>query len=266
MSDYTRGDPRQQGDPRARRRGVPEDPQHAAVPARRTSTTSIRPTDRVPHGAARGSRPLHPGALRRGRRSGSCRRTRVRLRHDLPGAERVRDGRSERVLRRRLEGSAVHVRRAVARAALGADGDVRHGRRPDAPDGADPVVHGRRAVAVPARARARSRCTSALFPTRGRARARSSTPSCSSAGTTLIGAPRTGARARSSRCGRTSRSAARCRRRSCCRRPTATSRFSRPTPRNCRCSSSSPRSSCGQRRPSEPRSDAAGRPSNAPAA
>ena len=48
---------------------------------------------------------------------------------DLPGAERVRDRRPERVLRRRLEGSAVHVRRAVARAALGADGDVSDGRR-----------------------------------------------------------------------------------------------------------------------------------------
>ena len=43
---------------------------------------------------------------------------------DLPGAERVRDRRPERVLRRRLEGPAVHVRRRVAGAAVGADGDV----------------------------------------------------------------------------------------------------------------------------------------------
>ena len=40
------GDPRRQGDPDARRRGVPQDPQHDALPARRTSTTSIRPPTR----------------------------------------------------------------------------------------------------------------------------------------------------------------------------------------------------------------------------
>ena len=48
----------------------------------------------------------------------------LRLRHDLPGGERVHDRRPERVLRRRLEGSALHLRGAVARTALGADGDV----------------------------------------------------------------------------------------------------------------------------------------------
>ena len=37
------GDPRRQGDPGARRRGVSQAPQHAAIPARRTCTTSIRP-------------------------------------------------------------------------------------------------------------------------------------------------------------------------------------------------------------------------------
>ena len=36
------GHPDQQGDPRARRRGVPQAAQHAALPARRTCTTSIR--------------------------------------------------------------------------------------------------------------------------------------------------------------------------------------------------------------------------------
>ena len=39
----------------------------------------------------------------------------VRLPDDLPGAERVRDRRPERVLRRRVEGSAVHVRGARRR-------------------------------------------------------------------------------------------------------------------------------------------------------
>ena len=38
----------------------------------------------------------------------------VRLRHDLPGAERVRDGRPERVLHRHLEGRPLHVRAALA--------------------------------------------------------------------------------------------------------------------------------------------------------
>ena len=66
------GDPPQQGDPRARR-------------SRRTGRSATRcgicsanlydfdpAADRVPRGAARGSRSLHPRALRGGRRSGSC--------------------------------------------------------------------------------------------------------------------------------------------------------------------------------------------------
>ena len=89
----------------------------------------------------------------------------VRLRNDLSGAERVRDRRPERVLRRRLEGSALHVRRRIARAALGADRDVRHGRRPDAPAGADPVLHGRRALAALPGTREAS-VHIALFPNR----------------------------------------------------------------------------------------------------
>ena len=67
-------------------------------------------TDRVPRRAAGGSRPAHPRALRARSREDPARVRRVRLRDDLPGAERVRDRRPERVLRRRLEGSAVHVR------------------------------------------------------------------------------------------------------------------------------------------------------------
>ena len=169
------GDPAQQGDPGARRRGVPEDPQHAAVSASRTCTTSIRRRDRVAGRAAGRGRSLHPRAVRASSAGACCDAyDGVRLRNDLPGAERVRHRRSERVLRRRVEGSALHVRGAVARAALGADGDVPDGRRPDAPDGADPLVHRRRAVAVSARARARSRCTRASFPT-ARSSRRSST-------------------------------------------------------------------------------------------
>ena len=62
-----------------------------------------------------------------------------------------RDGRSQRVLRRRFEGSALHVRRGVAGAALGADRDVRHRRRAGPPARADPADDRRRAVAAPAR-------------------------------------------------------------------------------------------------------------------
>ena len=126
----------------------------------------------------------------------------------------VRDGRSERVLQRHLEGSAsTRLRRAFARAPLGADGDVPDGGRPDAAAGADPVVHGRRAVAVPA-GRARgigphgalsrpSRARRARRPGAGRALGHGSWR-CANA-----------CSPRSSRCARTSRSAARCRRRSC---------------------------------------------------
>ena len=105
------GDPPQQGDPRARRRGVSQDPQHAAV-------SGGEPV-RLRSGRRRGRRCARLeevdryilAPLRRGRRSGSSRPTTTYdYAHDLPGAERVRDGRPERVLRRRLEGSALHVR------------------------------------------------------------------------------------------------------------------------------------------------------------
>ena len=56
----------------------------------------------------------------------------VRLPDDLPGAERVRDRRSERALQRHLEGSALHVCRALEGASLGTDRDVCHGRGPHA--------------------------------------------------------------------------------------------------------------------------------------
>ena len=75
--------------------------------------------------AARG-RPLRAGRCTRGclgRVAAGVRR--VRLPGDLPRGQRVRDGRSERVLSRRLEGSALHVPRRLGRAAFGADGAVR---------------------------------------------------------------------------------------------------------------------------------------------
>ena len=75
----------------------------------------------------------------------------LRLPGDLPDAEPVPDGGSQRLLRGRVEGPPLHVRGGLAGAPLGADGDVRHGRRPGAPARADPAGHGRRIVAAPAR-------------------------------------------------------------------------------------------------------------------
>ena len=60
--------------------------------------------------------------LRAARRGGAAGLRVVRLPGDLPGRERVRDGRSERVLSRRVEGSPLHLPRRFGRAALGADG------------------------------------------------------------------------------------------------------------------------------------------------
>ena len=135
---------------------------------------------------------------------------RVRLRHDLPGDQRVRDGRPERVLRRRVEGSALHVRGAVARAAVGADGDVSDGRRPDA-------SRSRRSCRSPptscggiCRARASSRCTSRCFPSGATLEALIDRELLDR-WAKLIARARDGCSPRSSRCGRTSRSAARCR-------------------------------------------------------
>ena len=65
--------------------------------------------DLVDSDAARRGRPLHPRALRRCRAAHPACVRRLRLRHDLSGGQRVRDRRPERVLRRRLEGSALYL-------------------------------------------------------------------------------------------------------------------------------------------------------------
>ena len=90
-------------------------------------------------------------------------------------------------------------------------------------------VHGRRAVAVPARAPREESVHIARVPGRRRARRAAPTRSCSSAGRSWS---RCASRCspRSSRCARTSRSAARCRRRSCCRPRRPSSRCSSATP------------------------------------
>ena len=143
--------------------------------------------DLVDRRPPRGGRPLHPGALRRGRPSASCARTRS---YDygtiFQALNAFATRRPERVLRRRLEGSALHVRGAVARAPVGADGDVPDGRRPDAADGADPVVHRRRAVAVSSRTPRGVGPHGAVSRARG-ARWRSPTPTLLERWTRLIG-------------------------------------------------------------------------------
>ena len=113
MSDYTRGDPRQQGDPRARRRGVPQDAQHAALPARRTSTTSIRRRT-----SCRSAQLEEVDRYILARYADVAQRI-LRAYEDydygtiFQALNAVRDRRPERVLRRRLEGSALHVRGAA---------------------------------------------------------------------------------------------------------------------------------------------------------
>ena len=162
-----RGAARRQADPRARRRGVPQDPQHAAV----SCVSNLYDFD--PAADACRSTQLHEVdrfALARYGDDGQRRCSRAYERYDYPAIfqtrQPVRDGRPERVLRRRVEGSAVHVCRRVARAPVGADRDVHHGRRPGAAARADPAGHGRRAVAAPARDRATPPCTWQAFPTK----------------------------------------------------------------------------------------------------
>ena len=149
----SRGDADQQGDPLPRRRGVSEDPQHDALSG--GQHLRLRSGRRRGAGGADGrGGSVHPGAatemlarrIVRGLR-------RVRLPDHLPGAQHVHDGRSERVVQRHLEGPSLHVRHALARAALGADSDVRDGRRSDPFAGAVSAGHGRSAVDEPARPR-----------------------------------------------------------------------------------------------------------------
>ena len=126
----------------------------------RTCTTSIRRVDRVAaRRDARGGRSLHLARYAEIARDVLDAYDEYDFPTIFQALNHVRDGRSERVLRRRLEGPALHVRGGSPRAPLGADGDVRDGRRPGAAAGADPAVHRRRAVAAPARASARRRCT-----------------------------------------------------------------------------------------------------------
>ena len=105
-----RGAARQQGNPRAHRRGVSQVPEHDAVSRReplRLRSGSRRRAART----ARGSRSLHPRAIRR---SSALKMLEAYDAYDYPtifqAHQRVRDRRLERALQRHLEGSALHVR------------------------------------------------------------------------------------------------------------------------------------------------------------
>ena len=100
-------------------------------PGRRTCTTSIRRPIAVPLGAAGGGRSLHPRALRRRRRDGSCA---AYDEYDYPTIFQALNTFTT------VDLSAFYVdvskdrlytfAAALARAAVGADGDVPDGRRP----------------------------------------------------------------------------------------------------------------------------------------
>ena len=143
------------------------------------------------------------------------------------------------------------LRGALARAALGADGDVPDGRRPDAAAGADPVVHRRRAVALLPGTREES-VHMALFPTVASLDALADARAVER-WTTLGDAARAGARGnRAAAEEQADRQLAAGE-----GRPLgddrASCRCSSSTRRSCRCCSSCPTSSCGRRRPTSTR-------------
>ena len=119
-----RGAARRQADPAARRRGVPQDPQHAAVPG--VEPVRLRPGADAcrSSGCRRWIASSCRATARRPRDASSTRYERLRLPGDLPDGEPVPHRGPQRVLRGRVEGSALHVRRGVAGTPLGADGDV----------------------------------------------------------------------------------------------------------------------------------------------
>ena len=164
MVDYREDIRARQGDPGARRRGVPQVPQRPA----RAAGEPLRLRSRDRRGAAqRGCSKSIAGRWRATPRSPNA----SSRRYDdydyptrLPGGEQLHHRGSERVLRRRHQGPDVHVRRQIGSAALRSDGDVPDRRWAGAAAGADSAVHDGRGVAKPARRRARPSVHLALFP------------------------------------------------------------------------------------------------------
>ena len=91
----------------------------------------------------------------------------------------LRHRRHQRLLLERVEGLRLHPRSGLRAAPLGPDRDVRDGRRPRPPAGADPADHRRRALAGPAR---HARGVRAPRPAAGRRRRPGATTRWSSAG------------------------------------------------------------------------------------
>ena len=126
-------------------------------------------TDLGRAGGDAGGGPLRAGALR-GRGRAHDRRVRpLRVPDDLLHAERARDRRPERVLPRRVEGRALHLRRRLAGAPLRADRRLPHRGRPGAAHRPDPAGDDRRGVAAPARAPRGLRAPGRVPGGRGRA-------------------------------------------------------------------------------------------------
>ena len=127
-------------DPEARGRELPPDPQHAAFPAGEHRRLR-RGEGRRPAARLAGARPLRARRRARagGRRAGRLRAQRVSRRR--PAAADVLLRGPRRLLPRRAEGPALHVRQGEPCAAFGADG-ARGDPRPAAEaDGAGAVVH-----------------------------------------------------------------------------------------------------------------------------
>ena len=111
MVDYREDIRARQGDPAARRRGVPQDSATCCACWWRISTTSIRRPTRC-----RAARMLEIDRWAMARYAAVASQDRagvrrLRLPDGLSGGERVHHRRPERVLRRRDEGPDVHVRR-----------------------------------------------------------------------------------------------------------------------------------------------------------
>ena len=107
-----RGAARQQGDPDARRRGLPQAAEH--VPHPRREPVRLRSGDRHGAGRPRSTRSIATRwPLRRGRAAHAARpTTRTTSPTVFADAEHARDRRPQRLLRGRDEGSAVHAGRA----------------------------------------------------------------------------------------------------------------------------------------------------------
>ena len=117
MTDYRGGAARQQGNPRAGGRGVPEAAEH--LPHPRREPVRLQSGDRRGAAASGSRRSIAMRWHATRTRRGACSRAydAVRVRDVFHGAQHAGDRRPQRVLRRRLEGPPVHARAADRRAA-----------------------------------------------------------------------------------------------------------------------------------------------------